>query len=399
MLDGNQQENLEKLLLDRYAHYQSFQHHSLNETQTPADAAWQIQIDIGRFRARGMGEGYPVRVRAGGLNQVGELLKFCKPDGHNILVSDENVANHYLSRVLTNMQTAGYEFQSVVLPAGEQTKSLKNVELLLDRFVEAGLDRHGLVLALGGGVIGDLTGFASAVFMRGVRWAVIPTTLLSMVDASLGGKTGADMPQGKNLVGAFHPPILVLTDPTVLSTLPDVEYKNGLAEIVKHGLIGDPVLFDLCRQGTSEVRAGAVGMIKRAIAVKLKVIEADPFEKGLRASLNLGHTLGHALEAVSEYRIRHGEGVAIGMVAAARLSERIGIAQDGLASEIEACLLNLGLPVSIPSDLSHSQLMAAMQYDKKRRHGRQRLVLPVRIGEVRWGFEVDDPVQLLEMMA
>ncbi len=398
LLDGNQQGKLEQLLIEREGHYKSFKHQLQNDGQTPAEAAWLIQVDLGRFFAKGMGQGYPVEVLSGGLDRLGEMIQPFKPDGANILVSDENVADHYKSRALSWLRLAGYRFESVVLPPGEQNKSLGTVELLLDRFTKAGMDRHSLVVSMGGGVVGDLAGFTAAIYLRGVRWAAVPTSLLSMVDASLGGKTGADLPQGKNLVGAFHPPEMVLVDPEMLTTLPDVEFINGMAEVVKHGVIGDRELFDQCCQGLHAVHADIIRLVRRAVAVKLRVIQADPFEKGQRASLNLGHTLGHALEAVSGYQIKHGEGVAIGMAAAARLSEQVGIAQKGLAAELESCLLSLGLPVRIPGNLDRSRLSAAMLFDKKRLHGRQRLVLPVRIGEVRWGVEIDDPASLLEVM-
>lgn len=398
LLDGNQQENLEKLLSARRAHYQSFEFQMSNDACSPAETSWRIQVNLGQFFVKGMGAGYPVRVAAGGLDQIGKLLQRFKLSGQNILVSDGNVAAIYQERVLAALSSAGLQFDSLVLPPGEQVKTFATVELLLSRFVQAGLDRSSLVLALGGGVVGDLTGFSAAIYLRGVRWAALPTSLLSMVDASLGGKTGADLPQGKNLVGAFHSPVLVLSDPNALKTLPEVEFQNGLAEVVKHGVIGDPGLFAQASCGRASIDQDLEGMLRKAIAVKLKVIEEDPYEKDRRACLNLGHTLGHALEAASNYQIRHGEAVAIGMTAAAKLSESLGIARKGLACEIEACLSGLGLPVTIPRDLSQSRVVEYMQYDKKRSNGRQRVVLPVDIGDVRWGVELEDPAQWIAVM-
>ena len=278
-----------------------------------------------------------------------------------------------------------------MIPAGEEVKTIETATRLWESFLKAGVERGSTIVALGGGVVGDLTGFAAAVYLRGVRWVTVPTTLLSMVDASLGGKTGADLPAGKNLIGAFHAPSLVLADPEVLATLPVAELRNGMAEVVKHGIIGDPLLFDVCRQGWPALQADWQAVVRRAQAVKLRVVQADPFEKGQRATLNLGHTLGHALEQVSGYQIHHGEGVAIGTAVVARYAEKLGLAQNGLAEEIEDVLRRLGLPTSIPAGLDRERLLPVMGLDKKRSGGKLRFVLPVRIGEVRWGVEIDDP--------
>jgi 3-dehydroquinate synthase len=260
------------------------------------------------------------------------------------------------------------------------------------------VERSGTVIALGGGVVGDLAGFAAAVYLRGVRWVTLPTSLLAMVDACLGGKTGCDLPQGKNLVGAFHPPSLVLADPQALSTLPEAELRNGMAEVLKHGILGDAELFERCSRGWERLREELDPIVRQAMAVKLRIIEEDPYEGGRRASLNLGHTLGHALEQASDFQIRHGEGVAVGTLAAARLAEQMGLAQAGLAGQIEAALEGLGLPTRIPPGLERERILAAMRLDKKRLSGKLRLALPTCIGACRWGVEIDDPAQLLEMV-
>jgi 3-dehydroquinate synthetase len=238
-------------------------------------------------------------------------------------------------------------------------------------------------------VVGDTAGFAAATFLRGVPWVALPTSLLAMVDASLGGKTGVDLPEGKNLVGAFHPPRLVLADPQSLDTLPEAELRSGMAEVVKAGVIGDPELFNLCAHGWGELRSNLGEVVRRAMAVKISVIEEDPYEKSSRAALNLGHTLGHAVELVSDFQLRHGEAVAIGMVAEARLAERLEIAEPGLADEIERVLKGLGLPVDIPGGINRQAVLSAIQVDKKRLDGSVRFVLPVRLGEVRVGVNVD----------
>ena len=218
--------------------------------------------------------------------------------------------------------------------------------------------------------------------MRGVNWVCVPTTLLSMVDASLGGKTGFDLPQGKNLIGSFYPPKLVLADPQLLKTLPEAEFISGLAEVVKHGIIADPELFDLCAKGLDCIKNDLEQVVKRAMAVKIKVIEDDPYEKGFRAALNLGHTVGHAVELVSKFELRHGEAIAIGMVAEARFAERIGVAKTGLRDEITDVLTGLGLPVQIPNELPREEILRAMRVDKKKNAASIRFALPVDVGNV-----------------
>jgi 3-dehydroquinate synthase len=291
---------------------------------------------------------------------------------------------------MESLRGAGFTVQSVTIPAGEQNKTLGTVSFLWNGFLRSGLDRKSTIVALGGGVTGDLAGFSAAAFMRGIPWVGVPTSLLAMVDSSLGGKTGCDLPEGKNLIGAFHFPRLVLSDPNTLSTLPEDELRSGLGEVVKHGIIADPVLFDMCAQGYTTVKANLPEIVRRAMAVKIKVIEADPFERGLRASLNLGHTIGHALETASGYRLRHGEAVAIGLVEEARLAERLGIAGPGLSETVAVTLMELGLPVKIPANLPLDDIKNSMRYDKKMNSGVIRFTLPVKVGEVRVGVEVED---------
>jgi 3-dehydroquinate synthase len=381
---------LADLLERRSAHYASFPR-QLDLTHLDMEqAAWQAQVSLGAFQVHGMGAGYDVRAEMGCLVDIGEHLRIRGFNSPLALVSDEHVAGFYAEGVLTSLERAGYPARLVVIPAGEAVKTIQTVNQLWEGFLDAGLERGSTVLALGGGVVGDLAGFAAATFLRGVRWVAIPTTLLAMVDASLGGKTGADLPRGKNLIGAFHPPVLVLADPAVLGSLPEAELLSGLAEVVKHGVIGDPGLFELCSRGLGVVSENLAEIVRRAMAVKIKVIQDDPYERGQRAALNLGHTLGHAVELASDFRLRHGEAVAIGMVAAARLSERLGLAQPGLAQQIESVLLGLGLPSEIPGDLTRSQIIDAMRVDKKRAGGKARLALPVRIGEVKVGIMIED---------
>lgn len=385
---------LVELLERRAAHYTSFTYQLEVTNLEIEQAAWQAQVKLGAFHVRGMGVGYDARVEAAGLDRVGEYLRHRKLNGPIALVSDEHVASLYAERVLASLRESGYPARLIVIPPGEAFKRIETVNGLWDGFLDAGLERGSTALALGGGVVGDLVGFAAATYLRGVRWVALPTSLLAMVDASLGGKTGADLPRGKNLIGAFHPPALVLADPGVLRSLPEIELRSGLAEVVKHGVIGDQWLFELCSRGWDAVNKNLDEIVRRAMAVKIKVIEEDPYERGQRAALNLGHTLGHAVELASDFRLRHGQAVAIGMVTAARLSERLGLAQSGLTQRIESVLLGLGLPTEIPDDLSRDQILNALRVDKKRAGGKARLALPVRIGEVQVGIMVDD-IELL----
>ena len=241
-------------------------------------------------------------------------------------------------------------------------------------------------MAVGGGMIGDLTGFAAATFMRGVRWVNVPTTLLAMLDASIGGKVGVNLPQGKNLVGTFHPPALVLADPEVLETLPPEEYTSGMAEMLKHGLIADAELFDAL---VPEALPLSRDLLQRAIEVKVKIVQRDPYEKGERAKLNMGHTIGHGIEAASDFALRHGEAIAIGLLAETRLAERIGLAAAGLSEQVAAKLRALGLPTSCPG-LPKQRIRTLMSSDKKKRAGELTFTLPIDIGAVEYGVKVEE---------
>lgn len=390
LLSGGLPEKLQALVAGRASHYASFTHTLEAGSLSPPALAWEIQLQLGVFHVKGMGEGYDVLVDPGGLERLGERFSSLGLGVPIALVSDENAGPVYAPRVLASLERSSCRAHSRFIPAGEAHKTLETVAGLWQGFLAAGLERGSTVLALGGGVVGDLAGFAAATYLRGVAWAAAPTTLLAMVDASLGGKTGADLPQGKNLIGAFHPPRLVLADPTTLATLPESELRSGLAEVVKHGVIGDPQLFSLCGRGWEAVSASWEEIVRRGMAVKVRVIQNDPYEGGQRAALNLGHTVGHALELASGYRLRHGEAVAIGTVVAARLSERLGLAAQGLADQIGQNLRGLGLPTAVPQGLERAEILAAMRVDKKRQGGRLRFALPLRLGEVQVGIPVEE---------
>jgi shikimate kinase/3-dehydroquinate synthase len=303
--------------------------------------------------------------------------------GRAAIVTNEMIRMH-AETLAHGLSTVGFEPVICTVPEGEQHKTLATVANLYEQLLAVGLDRSSTVLALGGGVIGDMAGFAAATYLRGVPFVQLPTSLLAMVDASVGGKTGVDLPQGKNLVGAFKQPQVVIMDTAVLSTLPSDEFRSGLAEIVKHGIIGAPKLFV---QLENEGPINLVQLVADAVRVKIVVVEEDPFERGRRAVLNLGHTFGHALELVSEYTLRHGEAVAIGMVAAANMAAELGRCEPGLAERITRLSNRLGLPTSAPG-YDVDAVLAAMSHDKKRAGKKLRFVVPQALGDV---VVIDDP--------
>lgn len=313
------------------------------------------------------------------------------------IVTDENVGGRYLDGLMDSLQTDGIEAVSVTLPAGEKTKSFDYLTKVCDVLLEARIERNDTVIALGGGVIGDLTGFAAGIVRRGVRFVQIPTSLLSQVDSSVGGKTGINARQGKNLVGIFNQPDLVLADTDVLDTLSEREFRAGYAEVAKYGLIDKPDFFEWLEKNWRDVFAGGAARIE-AIAVscqaKADVVAADERENGRRALLNLGHTFGHALEAATQYdsaRLVHGEGVSIGMVLAHRFSARMNLASPDLADRVEAHLKAVGLPTrmgQIPGELPPSEvLMDAIAQDKKVKSGKLTFILTRGLGE---SFVADD---------
>lgn len=371
LLAGDLREKLTSLLEKRREHYSSFSLVVHVENNPVEKNAHKVQVVLGRHRLSAMGE-YDVVV-----GQVSSLMNF--PMQNPMIVTDHNVAKFHLEKI---KQVLEPDIKSVVVPAGEEYKNLDTVSFLWKSFLANGLDRKSTLIALGGGVIGDMTGFAAATYMRGIHWIGVPTSLLSMVDASIGGKTGFDLPEGKNLIGSFYPPKLVLADPSLLLTLPQAELISGMAEVVKHGVISDPELFVLCSRGMDWVKANLEELVKRAIAVKIKVIEEDPYEKGFRAALNLGHTVGHAIELVSKFKLRHGEAVAIGTVVEAKYAERIGTAEQGLADKIAETMSALGLPTQIPADMPREEIIRTMRVDKKKSEKAIRFALPVKIGKV-----------------
>ena len=396
---------ISQLLAERAGHYASFPHRVIVADRPQDETADAAQTALGLYRVSGMGSAYNVRVGKGLLNTLGTRFRELGCGDRTVIVGDSHTLPLYGERAAASLRAQGVHVSLVAIPAGEETKTVATVSTLWSAFLKAGIERGHAVIALGGGVTGDLTGFAAATWLRGVRWIGLPTTLLAMVDSGLGGKTGADLPEGKNLIGAFHPPALVLADTATLATLPVRELRCGLAEAVKHAVIADPGLlnslprFAFCREQDSSAAGSCLSgsdwlapFVARAMAVKIRVIQQDPFEKGIRAALNLGHTIGHGIEKATRFAVQHGEAVAIGTVLEASLAEELGLAKPGLAEQLAELFASVGLPVTLPQDIDLAEVRDAMTLDKKKSGGKVRFALPLRIGEVRTGVTVDDSV-------
>ncbi len=352
--------------------------------------------------------GYEVTIAAGALEQAGDVIVRAAPAHHYAIVSDPNVAPLYVERVRAAVAAAapGVAMSLLLVPPGEAHKTRELWAHLTDELLATGAGRDTTILALGGGVVGDLAGFVAATYMRGIPVVQLPTTLLAMVDASVGGKTGVDTPAGKNLVGAFHPPAAVIADPDTLATLPIRELRAGTAEIIKHGVVADARYFDevvallprLTADNTA-IPAAIAAIIARSVEIKAAVVAADEREQGRRKILNFGHTLGHAIEMVSGYSLLHGEAVAIGMSLESEIAERIGAAERGTAGRIRAAITAGGLPTVAPLGMDPADVLAATRSDKKARGGRVEYALPSAIGTMvgadrGWGIVVADDIVL-----
>lgn len=329
---------------------------------------------------------YDIKIASGLLDRAGELLLSLPVSKNVVIITNPTVAPLYLDRVRDSLLSAGYRVNDIVLPDGEQYKNLETVSGIYDRLAQMNFERNCPVIALGGGVIGDMSGFAAATFLRGVPYIQIPTTLLSQVDSSVGGKTGVNLSGGKNLVGAFYQPEMVIIDPEVLSTLDQSELKAGLAEVIKYGVILDADFFAFLENNIAEVFAldhnTLVHVIKTCCALKAEVTSQDEKEKGLRSILNFGHTIGHAVETLSNYQgYIHGEAVAIGMAAVAKLSVYWGLTDAAASKRVINLLKKTALPVDLPS-FSMNYYLDVMLKDKKRAADGVKMVLMQRIGEV-----------------
>lgn len=346
--------------------------------------------DALRVRVPGPGgEGYRVHVAPGALERLGAICRREAPAHRYAVVSDETVAGLYGEPALAALEDDGCRAELHAFPPGEASKSREEWARLTDRLLSAGHGRDSAVVALGGGVTGDLAGFVAATFLRGVPVVQVPTTLLAMLDSSVGGKTAVDTPEGKNLVGAFHHPAAVVIDPETLSTLPGRHVASGLAEAVKAAAVADAALAGWMEERAPALAGGdaeaLTGLVRRCVAIKARVVEDDPEEAGPRQVLNFGHTVGHALEARSGWTLLHGQAVAAGMRAEARLGEAMDVTEPGTARRVAGLLDACGHRERPEADLEPAALLRAASTDKKARRGEVRFVLLERLGRVARG--------------
>ncbi len=342
---------------------------------------------------------YRVTVESGALDRAGEIIRRVAPAHQYAIITDSNVGPLHEGRLIASLGEV--HGQLFTIEAGEAQKTRETWARLPDQRLDAGFGRDSAVIALGGGVVGDLAGFVAATFMRGIPYIQIPTSLLAMIDASVGGKTGVDTVAGKNLVGSFHQPAAVIADISVLETLPRDHLRAGFAEAIKHGVIADAAYFETTAKlaanlDTLDVSGDAMlGVVARSIEIKANVVGQDEREGGIRKTLNFGHTLGHAIELCSNFEILHGAAVATGMVYEARLAELLGMADRGTTDRIRDVIAAAKLPVAMPSSMSQADVVFATHTDKKARAGRVEYALPVRIGTMnsadgRWSVPISD---------
>ncbi len=338
---------------------------------------------------------YDIKIGAGLIERLGSECKKLKLGQRCAIITDSNIPKWAVRSATKSLKAQGFEVALFALKAGEKSKSLRNVEAVFNSLAEHRIERGSFLVALGGGVVGDLAGYAAASYLRGIDFVQVPTTLLAQVDSSVGGKTGVNLKAGKNLVGAFHQPRLVLCDTDILKNLPDREYRSGIAEIIKYGIIYDAKLFRRLEKEMDLLVAKDPKVITRTVArsceIKAEVVAEDEKEGGLRAILNFGHTVGHAIEAVSQYgKYLHGEAISIGQVAAARLSEDVLGLSNEESLRIERLFQAAGLPITIKLNATAKQrIVKAMSLDKKVSGGVVKFVLASEIGKVQFGLKVD----------
>jgi 3-dehydroquinate synthase len=341
---------------------------------------------------------YNVRIGSNLLPEAGREARAAARSPKAALITDSNVAAHYLEPAIESLRAAGLAAEAMIVAPGEGSKTLAQAGELYDRMLRAGIDRGSVVVALGGGVVTDLGGFAAATYMRGIPWVAVSTTLLGQVDASVGGKTGVDHPQCKNLIGAFHQPAAVLADVSTLATLPEEELRTGLAEVVKHAVIRDAALFEMLERDAARILARDPAVLEDVVArnvrIKAAVVMADERESDLRRILNYGHTVGHAIESLAmesgDRKMTHGRAVALGMVAEAEIAVRRGLVGRAVADRQRNLLARFGLPVRTDAAMNVSRCLDLMRHDKKAEAGRMRFVLPESIGTVRIAADVTD---------
>ncbi|HEU0015234.1 MAG TPA: 3-dehydroquinate synthase [Longimicrobium sp.] len=356
----------------------------------------RVKVSLPEARSRG----YEVLVGPGLFASLASILsRFC-PAHRYAVVTDDRVAELYAVRLSRMLHAAGHRTDVFAFTSGEERKTRDTWALVSDAMLEAGCGRDTAVIAFGGGVPGDLGGFVAATYMRGLPLVQVPTSLLAMIDASVGGKTGVDTPAGKNLVGVFHQPRCVIVDPELLHSLPESHLRAGLAEAVKHGAIADAEYLDWIEECADSLLGGdpqaLSRLIMRSVEIKAEIVAEDEKENGRRKLLNFGHTIGHAVETVSDYTLLHGEAVAIGLVEEARVGERCGVTASGTAQRLRRVLTRLGLPTSLPFDFNAQDVVGRTRSDKKAREGRVEYSLIESIGVPhvgqggRWGYPVPD---------
>ena len=324
----------------------------------------------------------PVLVDAGLLGRLGNYTRKCLPSERCAIISDSNVAPLFADCITKSLKSAGFRSTLITIRAGEKSKTLEQVGVICDRMIAAGLDRQSFVVGLGGGMIGDISGFVAAIYHRGIPHVQIPTTLLAMVDSSIGGKTGVDTRAGKNLIGAFHQPSLVIDDLDLLKTLPRRQFNQGFAEIIKHAVIADAKMFRMLQSWKAGAAPALQRVIKRNIQIKSRIVMKDERDRtGQRAVLNFGHTVGHAIERVGNYRkFLHGEAVSLGMVAACAISmKRAGLPPDQRAAIVDL-LERFGLPTRLPPKFPRKKILDAVNFDKKFESGEVRFVVTPCVG-------------------
>lgn len=331
---------------------------------------------------------YSVYIHNGLLRKTGKLLKKHHLGNNKVIViSDPHVSSLYSEILHRSLQRECIPLEIYTLPEGEVNKNLSTVNNLYTSLLERNIERSTPLIALGGGVVGDITGYVAATLLRGLPLIHIPTTILAQVDSAIGGKVGVDHPQGKNLIGSFYQPRFVLIDPTLVTTLDRREFNSGIAEVIKSALIGSPKLFSLLENRMSRIKDRCLKILEciitEAAMVKIEIIRKDPFEENLRATLNLGHTVGHALEAATHFQLfKHGEAISLGIMAACKLAENLKLCSRKLTQRVFNLLDSYNLPVRLPSSVDLESVQKAMNIDKKRREGKLRFILPCKIGKV-----------------
>ncbi len=340
------------------------------------------------------GRAYPILIKEGVLSEIGQELKLRQIAKRYIIIADTNVAEIFGGHLVESLRNADIPVDLLTFPHGEASKNLATVGKLSSDLAQLGVDRQDALIALGGGVTGDITGFLAAIYMRGISFIQVPTSLLAQVDSSVGGKTGVDIPEGKNLVGCFYQPKCVFIDSAVLKKLPHSELLNGLAEVVKYGVIYDSDFFNFLVAHQKSILELEPTVIEAVIAhcctIKAQVVEADELEADLRRILNYGHTMGHAVEAASDFTIAHGVAVSMGMVAVNKISVKKSLLPEDKAQRVSDLLQGFGLPVDIPAELDRPQMKEFLKTDKKSVNGKPFFVLPIQIGKVIISDDVDE---------